>query len=179
MHGLPTGDTVSLNGWAGGLVLNLTRRIGIAANITGNYGSASAITGSFQIQSTAPGPRLVNLPNVLVGRAQVAISKHSLLVGPNFRLWSRGRRSMSIMTGIGFARYRPDSPLFFFVSANAEPRLPDKNGLAADADVSADLRLTHRISYRLIQSRFIAAHLVFGWQRSVQFATGLVVDVGK
>ena len=83
------------------------------------------------------------------------------------------------MTGIGFARYRPDSPLFFSVSANSEPRLPARNGFASDAGVSADVRLTHRISYRLLQSRLIAAHLDFGWQHGVQLATGLVFDVGR
>jgi len=85
---------------------------------------------------------------------------------------------VSLLAGIGVARYTPDSPVFFSVSANAQPRLPARNGFASDAAVNADVRLTNRISYRLLQARFIAADLDLGWQRSVQLATGLVFDLG-
>ena len=182
MHRLPTDERVSLNGWAAGFDLNLTRRLGIAVDVTGDYGASSVITGSFQIVPSEPGSSVVSVPTVSVGRTQVSILKHSLLLGPEFRVWQKRRAIVTLMAGIGVARYTLDSPVFLFTSGSTKPELPARTGFASGGGVGVDVRLTRRVSYRLLQSRFVAARGDFGnsgWQRSIQLATGLVVDLMK
>ena len=180
MHGLPTDERVSLNGWAAGFDLNLTRRFGIAVDVTGDYGASSVVTGSFQIVPSEPGSSVVSVPTVSMGRTQVSILKHSLLVGPEFRVWQKQRATVTLMAGIGVAHYTFDSPVFLFTSGNTKPELPASNGFASGGGVGVDVRLTRHVSYRLLQSRFVAARIDFGnsgWQRSIQLATGLVIDL--
>jgi hypothetical protein len=87
MHGLPASDTVSLNGWDAEVRIKLTRRLGLAANFGGNYGSSSAITGAFTLQPISPGPPIVSLPTVTIGRTRVRVQHYFLLFGPQFRLF--------------------------------------------------------------------------------------------
>ena len=184
MHGLPTDERVSLNGWAGGFDLNLTRRLGIAVEVTGDYGASSVITGSFQIVPSEPGSSVVSVPTVSMGRTRLSILKHSFLFGPEFRVLQKSRATLTLIGGVGAARYTLDSPVVFSLasSGNAKPQLPASNGFASGGGVNVDVRLTRRVSYRLIQSRFVAARVEFGnsgWQRSIQLATGLVIDLLK
>ena len=179
MHGLPTGDAVSLNGWAATLAFNLTRRIGVAANVTGDYGASSVISGAFTLVPTTPGSPIVSVPSVTVGVTQVSVVKHSLLFGPEFRLGQKRRATVSLRAGIGAARHTLDGPVYFESSGDAKPGLSSSTGFAASGGVIADVRLTNRISYRLLQSNFVAASLDFGWQRSVQLATGWVLNLAK
>lgn len=182
MHGLPTDQRVSLNGWAAGFDLNLTRRLGLAVDVTGDYGASSVITGSFQVVPSEPGSSIVTVPTVSVGRTQVSILKHSILLGPEFRVWQKRRATVTLMAGIGVARYTLDSPVFLFTSLNTKPELAASNGFASGGGVGVDVRLTRRVSYRLLQSRLVAAWIDFGnsgWQRSIQLATGLVIDLMK
>jgi len=150
VHGLPTDEKVSLNGWAATLDFNVTRRFGVALDVTGDYGASSVITGSFQIAPTEPGSSFVTVPTVSVGRTQVSILKHSFILGPEFRLLQKPRATVTLMAGIGAARYTLDSPVFLFTSANTKPELPASNGFATGGGVSVDVRLTRRISYRLL-----------------------------
>lgn len=182
LHGLPTDERVSLNGWAAGFDLKLTRRLGLALDVTGAYGASSVITGSFQIVPSEPGSSIVTVPTVSVGRTQVSILKHSILLGPEFRVWQQRRATVTLIAGIGVARYTLDSPMFLFSSLNTKPELAASNGFASGGGVGVDVRLTRRVSYRLLQSRFVAARIDFGnsgWQRSIQLATGLVIDLLK
>jgi|SRR5579871_6382092 len=179
MQGLPIDERASLNGWAAALDFNLTRRFGVAVDVTGDYGTSSVITGLFQIVPIEPGSSVVNLGGVSVGKTQLSILKHSFLLGPEFRLWYKRRATVTLMAGIGAARYTLDSPVYLFTSDNSRPQLPASNGFTSGGGVSVDIRITRRISYRLLQSRFAAARVDFGWQRSVQLATGLVIDLLK
>jgi hypothetical protein len=182
MHGLPTEERVSLNGWAAGFDLNLTRRLGIAVDLSGDYGASSVVTGSFQIVPSQPGSSTVSVPTVSVARTEVSILKHSILLGPEFRVWQKRRATVTLMAGIGAARYTLDSPVFLFTSLNTKPELAASNGFASGGGIGVDIRLTRRVSYRLLQSRFVAARVEFGnsgWQRSIQLATGLVIDLVK
>ena len=175
MHGLPTDETVPLHGWAAGLEYNLTRRVGLAANVTGDYGASSAFVAILQ-SGTRTG-NFVSLPTFAIATTKVPVRKHSILLGPELRLSPQKRTTVTIMAGIGAARCTLDSAVFVFDPESNTPRLPASNAFAAGGGVSVDLRLTRRISYRLVQSRFIAANLDAGWQRSIQLATGLVVDL--
>ena len=180
MHGLPTGDAVSLNGWAAGLVFNLTRRLGVAANVSGDYGASSVITGAFLLVPTAPGSPIVSVSTVAVGRTQVSAVKHSFLFGPEFRLWHKRRATVRLMAGIGAVRHTLDGPVYIFdPSGDTKPGLPSSTGFATYGGVSADVRLTNRISYRLLQFNLVAARRDLGWQRNVQLATGLVLNLVK
>jgi hypothetical protein len=174
MHGLPTSDTVSLNGWAAELTVNLTRRLGLAGNFSGDYGSSSAITGVFTDSPISSG--IVSLPTVTIGQARARVTNHTLLFGPECRLVQNRRTAISLTAGIGIARATLNSPVFIFGSvAQTRPTLLPVTGFAAGGGVSADIRLTQRIAYRAVQFRFIGADCDFGWQRSLQLATGLVV----
>jgi hypothetical protein len=179
MHGLPTDETVSLHGWAAGFEYNLSRRFGLAANVTGDYGASSAIVGTFLFGTL--GYSLVSGPTFSTGITKLSVVKHSVLLGPELRLSPQKRTTVTMMAGIGAARYTLDSQgfIFFSTSGSDTPHLPASNAFAAGGGVSVDIRLTRRVSYRLIQSRFIAANLDAGWQRSIQLATGLVVDLLK
>lgn len=129
-HGLPTDERVSLNGWAAGFDLKLTRRLGLAVDVTGDYGASSVITGSFQIVPSEPGSSLVSVPTVSVGRTHVSILKHAILLGPEFRVWQRRRATVTLMAGIGVARYTLDSPVFLFAPLNTKPELAAGNGFS-------------------------------------------------
>ena len=180
MHGLPTSDTVSLNGWAAELTVNLTRRLGLAGNFSGDYGSSSAITGVFTAAPISSSSGFVYLPTVTVGQTQARVTNHALLFGPAFRLVQNRRTAISLTAGIGAARATLNSPVFIFGSvAQTRATLLPVTGFAAGGGVSADIRLTERIAYRAVQFRFIGADCDFGWQRSLQLATGLVVYLAK
>jgi hypothetical protein len=176
MHGLPTGDTVSLNGWAAELTVNLTRRLGLAGNFSGGYGSSSAITGALAAAPISSG--FVFLPPVTIGQTQARVTNHTLLFGPEFRLVQNRRTAIRLTAGIGAARATLNNPVFIFV-AQTRPTLLPVTGFAAGGGVSADIRLTERIAYRAVQFRFIGGDCDFGWQRSFQLATGVVLYLAK
>jgi hypothetical protein len=181
MHGLPTGDTVSLNGWAAELTLNLTRRLGFAANLSGDYGSSSVLTGTYTGgQPISPGSSFVTVPTVTLGRTQVGLSSHNLLFGPEFRPLQNRRAAISFNAGIGAVRATLSSPVFIaeFVG-QTKPTIKPRVGFASGGGVSAEIRFTERIAYRVIQFRFIGGHFDFAWQRSLQLATGVVVNLAK
>ena len=84
------------------------------------------------------------------------------------------------MAGIGAVRHTLDGPVYIFdPSGDTKPGLPSSTGFATYGGVSADVRLTNRISYRLLQFNLVAARRDLGWQRNVQLATGLVLNLVK
>ena len=180
MHGLPSSNTVPLNGWAAELTFNPTRRLGLAANFSGDYGSSLAIIDAFTLIPTSPGSSFVTIPTVTTGLTRVRVANHSLLLGPEFRLVQNRRTAVSFTAGIGAARSTLNNPVVFFATAGqTEPKLPPSVGFATGGGVSVDVRLTEHAAYRVVEFRFTAGNLDFGWQRSVQLGTGLVFKLAR
>ena len=180
MNGLPAGNAVSLNGWTADLTFRLARRLGLAARTSGGYGGAAVITGSFGLVPVAPGSTTVTVPTVTVGITRVAVVKHLLVAGPEFRLWQKRRLSVGVMAGIGAARFTPDSPVFLFVSlGEPSPTLQARAGFAGCGAASVDITLSDRVSYRLLQPGWLVVQAGNGWKHSIQLATGLVIRLTR
>ena len=181
MHGLPRSDTVSLNGWAAEITLNVTRRFGVAANVSGDYGSSSAMTFVWTPGPFTPGgSTLVRPPTMTMEQTRLGVVNHYLLLGPEFRVVQTRRATVSLTAGIGAARSTLDDPTFFFVSSSGpEPTFPRSIGLAVGGGVNAEMRIAKHIAYRIMQFRYFAANSDYGWRRSLQLATGLVATLGS
>jgi hypothetical protein len=170
MHAVPGDNGVSLNGWAADATINLTRRFGVAASFSGEYRPTSV----YVLPAIMPGSSVVSAGS-FAALSQSSVVKHSALIGPEFRPLNNRHLVVRFAGGVGPARSTRDGWVFGFLSSTASP---SSTGVAVGGGASADVRLTKRLAYRAVQFKFIARHSDFGWQRSIQLATGLVLNLG-
>jgi hypothetical protein len=181
MHALPADGAVSLNGWTARLMFKVTPRIRLAAQADGGYGETPALAAFFMLPPQNPGPpSAVPFPTSSVYWTQTGIKKHSLAFGPEVQLWRKRGITVNALAGAGVARGNTDAAVFFFMtSPDLKPTMPSYTGFLGSGGVSADVRLTDRLSYRLLQPEFVVTRLGSGWQWNVRCATGLVLNLAR
>lgn len=174
MRGLPTSDTVPLNGWAAALFLKVKPRIGLVATAFGDYGTATMLSGSY----TSPpndGSVTVGLPTVRVYRTPLPVQKHSISLGPEIRALKWRGVAIHASAGIGIVRGNYDAPMILFVSPGEALKSPSSFGVAAFGGGNAQIRLTERLAVRVVQVDYVGTQVQQGWQRNVRLSTGFVV----
>ncbi len=178
-RGLPTSDSVALNGWTAGLLLPLTSRFRIAANVAGYYGSASGWAAYLSIPTPGPNPGIVVVQPGRLYIGQPRVHKYSLLVGPEVRAFQKHGVAFNLLAGAGIAHGSPITGSFLLLSRQAKPELASDFGVAVCLGVSADVRLTHRFSLRVLQPEFVATRLGSRWQRNIRLTSGLVINLTR
>lgn len=139
----------TLNGWSSSFTVYPAYRLGFTIDGAGQYGTANA-----------------------VGTAALNVRQHSLVAGPQVRLFRRGRIETSAKALFGAARgHLPGDS----VSAN------DETTFAALIGSNLDINLTHRVAFRLSPGMFVTRYgHDFGAasQKNLRLTAGLVFRLG-
>jgi hypothetical protein len=176
-HGIST-SWDGLNGWTAGLGMRLTPRIRLTANAAGEYGAVRILGGVISVSD--PVSRFTDTSGTRLYVTGANVHRYSLRFGPEFCVW-RGRSvAINLMVGVGVVHGAPGRVfLIYDPTGSFSLKLPTSFGFSASGGASADLRLSRRISWRLIQSEFVGDRLDYGWERGVRFSTGLVFGLAR
>lgn len=161
----PGGLTAAnLNGWNAGVKLNFRPRAGLVFDFSGNYGHRRMTPTAFQPRETRAG----------------AVRQHTVLLGPEIRLFTRNRLTANARALIGAVYVdalklplTDPQPLFTeFTIGRAKP-------LAGALGVTLDYRITDRLSVRLLQPDLIVVSLGSLNLKRLRISTGIVFTFGS
>jgi hypothetical protein len=161
----PDLDRAGLVGWSGSFSFNATRRLGIVAEIAGAR-------------------RTPELEDTLVPDAPVSLRQTSFLVGPTFRMMSRGPLTARMRAMVGAARLTSEFPSDQTLSGIVPGQTPqdigifeDETAFAAAFGTAWDIRLARALALR-VNPTFMLTRFNGETQFTQRLSTGLVVSLG-
>lgn len=151
-------ESGALNGWKASLKLNLTQRIGILADFSGHYGQT-------QLK-----------PNGLI-KTSMFRRQHVYMFGAETLVLRSSRVRLNARGLMGIAQTN--------ASASPQPIPPFPGStFAAAFGASVDYRITHQLSYRIVEPEVLVirsgSSVSNNWQHySFRLSSGIVFDSGK